>query len=49
VEQSIIACLQLQSPVIIKGGFNRPNIQYQVQHVASDDRHPAETFLLYAM
>jgi superfamily II DNA helicase RecQ len=39
VEQSIITCLQLQSPLIIKGGFNRPNIQYQVPRLPRDGEH----------
>lgn len=30
VEAGIIKLLKLQEPVLIKGGFNRPNIQYTV-------------------
>jgi superfamily II DNA helicase RecQ len=31
VEEGIIKLLQLQNPLLIKGGFNRPNLQYTVR------------------
>ncbi|KAF6265510.1 P-loop containing nucleoside triphosphate hydrolase protein [Scenedesmus sp. NREL 46B-D3] len=31
VEASIVRQLSMQEPLLIKGGFNRPNIQYQVE------------------
>jgi superfamily II DNA helicase RecQ len=36
VEAGIIKLLQLKAPVLIKGGFNRPNIQYTVSLQSSE-------------
>uniref|UniRef100_A0A383W498 DNA 3'-5' helicase n=1 Tax=Tetradesmus obliquus TaxID=3088 RepID=A0A383W498_TETOB len=32
VEASIVRQLRMQEPLLIKGGFNRPNIQYKVEY-----------------
>lgn len=40
VESGIIKLLKLQDPLLVKGGFNRPNIQYTVRtaHAARRSR-----------